>query len=257
MPTTPFDDFSEAYDAIVDWPKRLANEGPLFRRWFERHRVGRVVDVACGTGEHAVLFHGWGLEVEAADISPAMLERAMQRHSEPPGLRWVRRGFEEPIVADEPFDAAICVGNALALASDHTAAERVLRAMLAAVRPGGLVIAQALNLWRLPDGPCQWQKFRMASVGGEEVAVVKGVHRSGARGFVDLVVAWPKRHELRTESAPLLAFDPAQLADMVRRAGAGRVEWFGSYQEEPYVRETSVDLILIAVRAAESEATRT
>ena len=34
--------------------------------------------------------------------------------------------------------------------------------MFAAVRAGGLVVLHVLNLWRLPDGPCVWQKCRRA-----------------------------------------------------------------------------------------------
>ena len=30
--------------------------------------------------------------------------------------------------------------------------------MIEALRPGGVLLVQVLNLWRLPDGPCVWQK---------------------------------------------------------------------------------------------------
>ena len=55
-----FDDLTDIYEAMIDWPKRLANEGPFYRRWFERVGVQSVVDVACGTGRHAAMFHSWG-----------------------------------------------------------------------------------------------------------------------------------------------------------------------------------------------------
>ena len=44
------------------------------------------------------------------------------------------------------------------------AARRAVAEMLAAVRPGGAVVVQVLNLWRLPDGPCVWQKRRRAKL---------------------------------------------------------------------------------------------
>ena len=113
-----FDDLADIYEAMIDWPKRLAHEGPFYRRLFDRLGVASVVDVACGTGHHAAMFHDWGLRVEGADLSPAMIERARQTFGEPPGLRWVVRGFDEPIAPAEPFDAAVCVGNSLALAPD-------------------------------------------------------------------------------------------------------------------------------------------
>ena len=72
-----------------------------------------------------------------------------------------------------------------------------IHGMFACVRPGGVVIVQVLNLWRLEDGPCLWQKcLRTVRAPREawslgDVLVLKGVHRSGSRGFVELVVMRP------------------------------------------------------------------
>ena len=152
-----FDDLTEVYEALVDWPRRLAREEPFYRRWFQRCDVHRVLDTACGTGHHAAMFHRWGLTVQGADLSTAMIAQARDRYGEPPGLRWAVRSFDQPQGADEPFDAAICAGNSLALAPDRPTVQRALQQMLAAVRPAGLVVVHVLNLWRLPDGPCVWQ----------------------------------------------------------------------------------------------------
>ena len=99
------------------------------------------------------------------------------------------RGFDQPLEAAEPFDAVLCVGNSLALAADAAAVRRALGHMLAAVRPGGAMVVHLLNLWRLPDGPCVWQKRRRATLPQGEVLIVKGVHRAGVRGYVEFVVA--------------------------------------------------------------------
>ncbi len=159
-----FQDLTDVYEAMIDWPKRLAHEEPFYRRLFAEHGVRSVVDTACGTGRHAAMFHSWGLRVEGADVSPGMIDRARANFGEPARLRWVVRGFDEPIAPAEPFDAAVCVGNSLPLAPDIATAERAIGQMLAAVRRGGLLVVQALNLWRLPDGPCIWQKCRLATL---------------------------------------------------------------------------------------------
>ena len=94
MSETSFDDLTDVYEAMIDWPKRLNAEAPFFRRLFEKHNVKRVADVACGTGRHAAMFHSWGLEVEGSDISPNMIDRARETFREPAGLRWAVRGFD-------------------------------------------------------------------------------------------------------------------------------------------------------------------
>jgi SAM-dependent methyltransferase len=186
-----FNDLTDIYEAMIDWPKRLAHEERFFRCLFERVGVRSIVDVACGTGHHAAMFHSWQLRVEGADISPAMIERARRTFGEPPGLRWAVRGFDAPIERTEPFDAAICVGNSLALAPDKRTVERAVGQMLAAVRPGGVVVVHVLNLGHLPDGPCVWQKSKRATLPQGDVLILKGIHRCGPRGYVELVLAPP------------------------------------------------------------------
>jgi SAM-dependent methyltransferase len=242
-----FQDLTDVYEAMIDWPKRLAREEPFYRRWFHRYGVRSVVDVACGTGRHAAMFHSWRLRVEGADLSPAMIDRARAHFGEPAGLRWSVRGFDQPIGPAEPFDAAVCVGNSLPLAPDMATVQRAIEQMLAAVRPGGLLIVHALNLWHLPDGPCVWQKCRRYQVAQGDAMVIKGVHRSGARGYVELIVAgWSEAAPLQTEHVPLLGIDADALPSMVRTGGGDNVRLFGGYEDQPYDRQKSVDWIVVA-----------
>jgi len=268
MNTQPghFDNLAAAYEAMIDWPKRLANETPFYRSWFERAGVRGVVDVASGAGHHAALFHDWGLRVEGADISPAMIELARLRFGESADLRWVVRGFDAAVGCETPFDAAICVGNSLALAPDRAVAARAIEQMLAAVRSGGIAIVHVMNLWRLPDGPVVWQKCQRAMLPQGESLILKGVHRCGQRGFVEMAVVGlgggasvsspaagvaPSSNSalpMQTESVPLLGLEAADCEAIARNAGAAETHVFGGYQEQLYDRATSVDWILVARR---------
>jgi SAM-dependent methyltransferase len=242
-----FDDLTEIYEALIDWPRRLSHEEPFYRRLFERVGVRRVVDVACGTGHHAAMFHGWGLQVEGADISPRMIQQARAAFGEPAGLRWVTRGFLEPVQPEESFDAAICVGNSLALAGDKAEVERAVYNMLAAVGSGGVVVVHLLNFWRLPHGRNVWQKCRRLAFPEAEVLVIKGVHRCGDRGYVDLItVPLEPAGEMRSESQTFLGLEAADLEQMVLSAAAENVQLFGGYHDENYDRPGSVDLIMVA-----------
>jgi SAM-dependent methyltransferase len=243
-----FTELPEVYESLVDWPKRLAYEEPFYRDWFQRVGVRRVLDVASGTGHHAAMFHGWGLEVEAADLSAEMTRLAKSRFGEPSGLRWVTRGFDQPVDRPGYFDAALCVGNSLALAADETTVRQCVRQMMAAVRAGGLVVVQVLNLARLPDGPCVWQKCLRVEAGGREAVVFKGVHRCGTRGFVDLLVAGPDGTLLHQESVRLLGLEPRGLQDIFRAEGAESVVVMGGYKDEPFEARQSRDLVVAAIK---------
>ena len=197
MGTPLFECLPEIYEAMVDWPRRLEREGPFFREIFGQAGVRRVLDVACGTGHHAAMFHRWGLEVEGADLSQAMIQRAIALHGQPPGLRWTVRPFQDPTPNPGYFDAAVCIGNSLALAGDKQKATEAVRQMFRAVRPGGVVILQVLNLWALPEGPLCWQKCFLDRISGQTYLILKGVHRAAGKGFVDLLLVElaPQRQE--------------------------------------------------------------
>jgi SAM-dependent methyltransferase len=243
-----FNDLTDVYEAMIDWPKRLDHEGPFYRRLFEQNETQSVVDTACGTGHHAAMFHQWGLRVEGADISPAMIDRARATFGESDDLRWSVRGFDEPMAASQPFDAAVCVGNSLPLAPDLPTIQRAVQQMLAALRPGGLLVIHTLNLWRLPDGPCTWQKRQFTTVPGlGEWLIAKGVHRCGDRGYVDWVLAaLAGDRPIQTDCIPFWGLEAEQLDSMVRDAGGGAVHILGGYQHQPYHRRESVDLLLTA-----------
>jgi len=246
MGQSAFDDLADIYEAMIDWDKRLGNEEPFYRRLFEEAGVHSILDAACGTGRHAAMFHSWGLRVEGADISPSMIQRARASFGQPPGLRWAVRGFDQPVAPAEPFDAAICVGNSLALAPGPAQVDRTIQEMLAAVRAGGLGVLQVLNLWRLPDGPCQWQKCKRAASNQKEVLILKGVHRCGFRGYVDLVVApldAPAR--MKSDCVSFLGIEADELERFARAAGASSAQFFGSYDRQPYLRQQSGDLIAV------------
>jgi SAM-dependent methyltransferase len=273
-----FDTFADVYEAMIEWPKRLAHEGPFYRKWFDRAGVKNALDAACGSGHHVALFHSWGLTVEGADASRPMIELAQARFGQPPGLCWSIRSFDQQIPAESPWDAVVCVGNSLSLAADEATVERSVQRMFEALRPGGLLVIHLLNLWRLPDGPCVWQKCQRAPIshpttGTEAVVgetlgnkengvpttasvpvsptsdslILKGVHRCGRRGFVEVAVAdLSGRDPLRSESTPFLGIEAPDLQRMAGNAGAKKIYFFGGYQDEPFLREKSVDLILVA-----------
>ncbi len=248
-PATFFATRAALYDSLIDWAKRLATEAPFYRRLFEQFEVRRVLDAACGTGRHAAMFHGWGLEVEGADLSPDMIAEARRTFGEPAGLRWVERSFEMPPSACS-FDAVICVGNSLALAGSPEAIQRSIRGLLASVRPGGLCVIHVLNLWRLREGPVLWQKHVRARLEGREHILLKGVHRCGSRGFVQIADLDITETALVPEfvQAEFPGLEAKDLQSWVTQAGGEVAQLSGSYKEDMYIREESQDIILVARR---------
>lgn len=241
-------DFDPAlYDSLVDWKTRLANETPFYRELFEEHGVRSVLDCACGTGHHAALFHSWGLKTEGADIDPRMIAHCRDTFGKQDNLRWEIRGFDQPCNPPGQFDAVVCVGNSLALAIDLEQVHRAIKAMLSSVGAQGMVIIQVVNLWHLSEGLTQWSKAKRFTVQGRDHLSLKGVHRVGSRGFIDLIDIELEGDavESRVVSPAFLGLEAADLIAAARAGGAGSVDLYGSFQRAPYNREMSKDIVMI------------
>ena len=76
-----YDALSDDYDRFVNWENRLAYEMPFIERTLREADARRVIDVACGTGMHAIELARRGYEVVGADLSAPMIERAKENAS--------------------------------------------------------------------------------------------------------------------------------------------------------------------------------
>ena len=109
-------EFAGRWDELIDWQRRAEAENNFFQDILNEHGVETVLDIACGTGYHAVTLKADGFQVTAADGAPNMLEQTRQnaRRFGIEDLRvveaeWTRLGES---FAGEHFDAVICLGNA-------------------------------------------------------------------------------------------------------------------------------------------------
>lgn len=246
-----FELIPEIYDQLVNWSRRLEREGPLFRQLFETHDVHRVLDLACGTGHHAQMFASWGHTVHGLDGSREMIDYCRRTHGESPTLQWSAARMETLPRFDASFDAIVCLGNSLSMLADAKAVEQVLRAAAERLRPGGIMITHTLNLGRLPDGPITWQKARRVAAGDVERFIVKGVHRSGDRGYIDVaeVPIGTVDDFTHCRSTPVLSLSGEDLANAFATAGLAEITLYGDHARSPFVASESANLIAVGKRS--------
>lgn len=130
----------------------------------------RVLDCACGTGTLAVGLALAGCSVVASDASEAMVARTAQLAREH-GVDVAAsvRGWEQ--IAGRDFDVVFCVGNSLPHAVGRDGRRAALRAMAAALRPGGLLVVTSRT----------WEQVR--SAGSRLQVADRLVVRGGRRGL--------------------------------------------------------------------------
>lgn len=100
---------------------------------------GRVLDIGCGAGRHAVVLQERGLHVVGLDLSPLAVQVARRR-----GLRHAVVGSATALpFAPASFDTFLLLGNNLGLIGNVEGTVALLRQLRELARPGAVVIASS------------------------------------------------------------------------------------------------------------------
>ena len=112
-----------------------------------KHARGRVLDIGCGAGRHAIYLQERGLDVLGIDVSPLALKVAKRR-----GLRKTRL---LPITKVSrrlgTFDTILLLGNNFGLLANRARARWLLRRFKAVMPPDGRIIASSLDIYQSGD----------------------------------------------------------------------------------------------------------
>jgi ubiquinone/menaquinone biosynthesis C-methylase UbiE len=130
------------YDA---YPNALiALEEPLVQRLLGDVRGKRVLDVACGTGRHAVRVADEGAYVTALDRSEEMLAVARAKTDR---VRWLRGDLDRLPFDDSAFDVVLCALVFEHVAQIQPAVDEAARVLV----PGGKYVISVFHpafLWK-------------------------------------------------------------------------------------------------------------
>ena len=105
-------------------------------------RGGVILELGCGSGALTAYLLAAGHRVIATDASPAMVELARAKLGPDADVRRLT-------LPDDPLpaaDAIVSVGHAISYLPDAAAVDRVLVAMAGALRPGGVLAIDILDL---------------------------------------------------------------------------------------------------------------
>jgi len=146
-----YERFVDKYDTLVSFNNRVKREANFYNSLFKKCNVKTVLDCACGTGHHIMMFKQLGYDVKGSDLSPAMITKARANLKE--------RNLDAPIKIsdfkelnknfDERFDAVICVGNSLPHLLSDEDLTLALTEMNAVLNENGILILEQRNYDKL------------------------------------------------------------------------------------------------------------
>jgi glycine/sarcosine N-methyltransferase len=253
MRTPMYDDLSEDYDRFVRWERRLAFELPFIERQLEQVGARRVLDAACGTGQHAIALAKRGYEVVGADLSAGMIAQARRNAAaEEVDLSFVEAGFGHLAAAIEgTFDAVLCLGNSLPHVLTSKGLARTLRDWAALLRPGGMLFVQSRNFDRVLVEGDRWMLPQAHREEGREWLFVRFYDLNEDGKLIFNMIRLRREGEGAWEqdvtSTELRPWRRAELAEVIESAGYRQICYFGDMQGHGWEPQ-SPNLIVVATR---------
>ncbi len=245
------------YRGLIAWPARLEREGPLLRRVLGG-APREVLDLGCGTGDHARFLQAQGHRVTGVDASSAQVAAA--REAAPTGeglppLRFVEGDLAALAELVEPgFGGAICLGNTLPHLADGATLDRFLAGLASRLAPGAPVLLQLLNYDRIlakgertfpvtlrpgQDGETVFLRLMTPQADGTVIFTPATLrYRPGAEPPLALVAV---------REVVLRGWRRAELEAALDRAGFTAMEVLGDMTGGPW-SPASQDLVIVAAK---------
>ena len=245
-----------SYRGLIAWPERLKREEPLFQRVLEAAPSRRVLDLGCGTGEHARFLASLGFEVTGVDASPAQVEAA---RGADPGGRYVQGSLTDLAelveLVDPGFGGAICVGNTLPHLTEEDDLRRCFTGLADRLLPGGRFLLQILNYDRILDrGERTFPVLVRPGEDGAETVFLRLMtpRPDGRVVFTPATLRWrpgaePPLELVSAEEVQLRGWRRAEVEALLREAGFEVREVLGTMTGDPW-SPTSPDLVVVAAR---------
>jgi len=218
-----FSETAELYDAIYasfkDYGAEVAKLVEILRR--EAPHARTLLDVACGTGEHARILQGeHAYVVQGLDIEPTFVALARRKV---PAARFWEADMADFDLADR-FDAVLCLFSSIGYLLSLERVEAALRCFRRHLAPGGVVLVEP---WFAPE---DWRQGRvyLNTVETDDLKVARMSH-STVEGRVsklvfEYLVGTSAGLEHRTEHHDLLLLTTDELRSAFTRAGFATVE---------------------------------
>jgi SAM-dependent methyltransferase len=142
-----FGTFAARYDLHTPPDHDLPDHELVLGELSRLGRGARILDLGCGTGVFLQRAREAGFSVSGIDISPEMVAIAEQRLG--PGVVRVQR--LQDVEEREAFDALVSLSLPFNYCAGVSEARQALAGFHQALRPGGLLLLQAIHAANVPD----------------------------------------------------------------------------------------------------------
>jgi SAM-dependent methyltransferase len=251
MPDDPYSRVD--YRRFVAWPARIEREWPFLSKVLGSAPSQRVLDLGCGTGEHARFLATRGFSVVGIDRSESLLAKA--RETEPAGeVEYVLGDIADvAALTSGTFGAAFCLGNTLPHLKDAATLTRLLTGLRGRLLPGGPVLIQVLNYERIIDQEQRFLPLNFQRDGDEEMVFLRLMQPrpDGTVIFTPSTLRYrpggdPPLEVVASRNVLLRGWKGPELETALGAAGFKDQAVYGTMAEAAYNPERSNDFVIVA-----------
>jgi ubiquinone/menaquinone biosynthesis C-methylase UbiE len=245
-------DFASLYDVFYG-DKPYDEEASFIHGLLREHGVqppGRLLDVACGTGQHAVRFANAGWTVVGVDRSAAMLAGARARAGGG-DVRFEQQDMTTLNLGGEPFDVATCLFDSIGYAITNERVAATLNGIRRLLRPDGLFVVEFWHAaamltsydprrertWNIENGAIRRVSQTALDVTRQVARVDYIVERLDGNGTI--VGTATELHENRF-------FLTQEMGLFLSEAGFEVVDWYGGFDREKPIDQSTWHLLALA-----------
>ncbi|TLY00173.1 MAG: class I SAM-dependent methyltransferase [Thaumarchaeota archaeon] len=219
-----YSELASYYDRIYWW-KDYAQEVDFLLKVLHRYGVRgkRILEVACGTGNHTKLLAAAAYRVTGVDVSDDMLAIARRKVG---GRATFVRGEMRNLgqVVEGTYDAAICLFSAISYNLSMSDLKRTLQGLFDHTREGGVTVFDTRFTKKgFMDGHRGEDIFDDGEAMGARLSFSRRRGKIGEITFSYLIKDGPKVILLRDDVHRLGLFDLQDFRKAMREVGFGRI----------------------------------
>jgi D-alanine-D-alanine ligase len=220
-------------------PERTVGEIDFVLAQLDLPPGARVLDVGCGAGRHSIELARRGYQVVGIDPALAMIEAARAAAAEAGVAPDFRQVSGETFLADEEFDAAICLFTTLGQISEEGDNSQLVERAYAALRPGGFFVVEVPGR----DATVKTLKPTDRFEGPERYTdVTRRYHAEDSSVTEVFDVVSPQ--ETRRYVLRYRLYSRKELVDLLQEAGLSILAAYGDYEGTPLSPESPTILVV-------------
>jgi SAM-dependent methyltransferase len=222
--------------------EQTEQEADFIQKGLQVPPPGRLLDVPCGGGRHALALAGRGYAVTGVDLSPDFLEAARAgAAARPVAVAWEQRDMRDLPWAQE-FDGAYCFGNSFGYLDDAGNAD-FLKAVARALKPGARFVLDASYITEVLLPALQARAWYQAG----DVITLADRRYDHAHGRLEVEYTWIRHGRVEKQAMSARLFSYREVAGLFEAAGFGELRGFSSLAGEPF-RLGASRLLLVGTR---------